>query len=289
MKPQAIYSTAGKRNMDNYKNHFKKLKNKNASTPNPGVRAKASRRPSAQGQRVSLNYSSNKVRGSNRGSYVFGAICAIGFCAALFAFVYPEQIETIIAGTEISFFAQGEASETPSKTPGEKTKSAQKAEEKSAEGAGGKGENKATSSDPALANKTASGDGSVEEKPSYIQGLVDKEKDLDEREKKLVDLEEKLQLQKIELDKKIEALEATRRDIASRLESRVNQDEEDITKLVGVYSNMKAQNAATVISKLDDDLAVKILKRMKKQDAGNILNFLDPEKAKLLSEKYSGY
>jgi flagellar motility protein MotE (MotC chaperone) len=282
--------------MDNYKNHFKKLKNKNIPSSIPRNSSKAVKRPASQNHRVSLNYNSNKIRGSNKGSYVFGAICAVGFCAALFAFIYPEQIETILEGTQISFFAQGEASETPSKTDskdskssGAKAEGALKAEEKSSESGHGKGENKATSSDPAMANKNSSADASVEEKPSYIQGLVDKEKDLDEREKKLADLEEKLQLQKIELDKKIEALEETRRDIASRLETRVNQDEEDITKLVGVYSNMKAQNAATVISKLDDDLAVKILKRMKKQDAGNILNFLDPEKAKLLSEKYSGY
>ena len=209
----------------------------------------------------------------------------LAFAAALFAFIYPEQLEMVLAGTEISFFAQGEANETPAS----KSKEMPKAPAKSAGDAVGKEENKATSSDPAMGDKKTEAAAPVVEKPSYVQGLADKEKELDDRQKKLADLEEKLQLQKVELDKKIKALEETRRDIASRLETRVSQDEEDITKLVGVYSNMKAQNAATVISKLDDDLAVKILKRMKKQDAGNILNYLDPEKAKLLSEKYSGY
>jgi flagellar motility protein MotE (MotC chaperone) len=209
----------------------------------------------------------------------------LGFCAALLAFVYPEKIEEIASRTEISFFAVGEANEKPAEKPAAKPE----AGEKSAEAVPPKEENKAPDAAAATAEKKPEGTAAVEEKPSYLQGLEDKEKELDAREKNLAELDEKLQQQKLELDKKIQALEETRRDIASRLESRVTQDEEDITKLVGVYSNMKAQNAATVISKLDDDLAIKILKRMKKQDAGNILNYLDPQKAKTLSEKYSGY
>jgi flagellar motility protein MotE (MotC chaperone) len=102
-------------------------------------------------------------------------------------------------------------------------------------------------------------------------------------------LEEKLQLEKLALGKKVEELEIKRRDIASKLEGRVQEDEESVKKLVDMYSNMKPQSAAQVIASLDDELAINILKRMKKQEAGSILNYMPPQKAKLLSEKYTGY
>ena len=124
---------------------------------------------------------------------------------------------------------------------------------------------------------------------SHVEQLLEKEKELVEREKRVKEMEEKLQQVQVEMESKMAQLDQTRRDIASRLESRVVEEEESIDKLVGVYSNMKPQSAAMVISRLDEGLAIAILKKMKKQDAGSILNFLDAQKAKVLSEKYSGY
>ena len=228
-------------------------------------------------KKVSLSYKSNRVRSNNSGTKILGTLCAFGFCLALYAFLYPEQVELLGQHVKISFISMSEASDKAPEAAKTSPSPDSKEEKKSPE-----------ASTPKSADPNAKAP-AVEEKPNYAQGLVDKEKELDEREARLVDLEAKLQLEKQELDKKIQTLEQTRRDIASKLENRVAADEENITKLVGVYSNMKPQTAAQVISKLDDELAINILKRMKKQEAGSILNFIDAEKAKVLSEKYSGY
>jgi flagellar motility protein MotE (MotC chaperone) len=102
-------------------------------------------------------------------------------------------------------------------------------------------------------------------------------------------LEEELQRQKVELDKRIQQLEGVRRDIASILKDRVEVDQQKVDKLVDLYSNMKPKQAADVMSSLNEDLAVEILSKMKKKNAAEIMNLLPPEKARILSEKYTGY
>ena len=54
--------------------------------------------------------------------------------------------------------------------------------------------------------------------------------------------------------------------------------------LVDVYSNMKAKQAAQVLESLDESIAVRILAGMRGRQAGEILTFVNPEKAALLSE-----
>ncbi len=56
-----------------------------------------------------------------------------------------------------------------------------------------------------------------------------------------------------------------------------------------LYSNMKPKQAADVIGSINEDLAVEVLAKMKKKNAAEIMNLLTPEKARILSEKYTGY
>ena len=58
-----------------------------------------------------------------------------------------------------------------------------------------------------------------------------------------------------------------------------------IKHLVGVYTAMKAKQAAQVIESLDTDLAVKILSGMRGRSAGAILGYVSPKKAAKLSEE----
>ena len=77
--------------------------------------------------------------------------------------------------------------------------------------------------------------------------------------------------------------------IAQTLKDRVEVDQEKVTKLVDLYSNMKPKQAADVIGSINEDLAVEVLAKMKKKSAAEIMNLLSPEKARVLSEKYTGY
>ncbi len=241
--------------MNNYAQHFKKLKKQNHKQ-----------------KKMSLGYHSNKIKKENPLLQAVGLLTLIGFCLALYGFLYPENVE-LMSKVKLSFFSQSIAADEVKSAPLDDPQQVKK------------------SSGPEISpvTKEITKKAAVEGNVSHIDQLLEKENELVEREKRIVELEEKLQLTQLEMDKKLTQLDQMRREIASKLETRVVQDEESIDKLVGVYSNMKPQSAAMVISRLDEELAISVLKKMKKQDAGSILNFMDAQKAKMLSEKYSGY
>lgn len=240
--------------MNNYKEHFKKMK----SNSHP-VRMKAEKRSRASSSSKNVN------------TIKMGCLMALALCIAIYGFLYPESVMEL--AERVSIFSKSEAQD-----------SVNPADQKPSDVA----EIAADKKEKPSVNKVNSLT-EVSDNANYIQYLEERKKTLDEKEKQLKDLEEKLQLEKVALEKKVEELELKRRDIASKLEGRVQEDEESVKKLVDMYSNMKPQSAAQVIASLDEELAINVLKRMKKQEAGNILNFMPPQKAKALSEKYTGY
>ena len=126
------------------------------------------------------------------------------------------------------------------------------------------------------------------ENTSINQALEKKRKALEEKERELSRFAENLDEKKAELDKQLKELTGLRRKISSVLDEKVSANKDSVTKLVGVYSNMKPANAATILTNLNEDLAVKVLGKMKKQNAAAILNYIEPKKAQTLSEKYAG-
>ena len=135
-----------------------------------------------------------------------------------------------------------------------------------------------------------SGEGGLSRNPKEMSYLwIGRKKELDTREATLIELETELQEQKEEIEKKIRYLEGVRSKVASMLKERVAINEEKVKKLVDFYSNMKPQNAAKIISRIDEDLAVAVLGKMKKLNAAEIMNRLAPLKAQKLSEKFAGY
>jgi flagellar motility protein MotE (MotC chaperone) len=139
---------------------------------------------------------------------------------------------------------------------------------------------------PVAAEKPAK---SGEDEANQYGKLKQRKEELDQREKELSELEEELQRQKTDLDKRITQLEQMRDQIAQTLKERVAVDQEKVTKLVDLYSSMKPKQAAEVLGTLDEELAVEVLAKMKKRSAAEIMNLLPPEKARVLSEKYTGY
>src|SRR5665213_1178364 len=102
-------------------------------------------------------------------------------------------------------------------------------------------------------------------------------------------LEAALQMQTVDLDKRLTQLEERRGQIAQTLKDRVEIDQEKVTKLVDLYSNMKPKQAADIIGSLNEELAVEVLAKMKKKNAAEVTNLLPAETARILSEKYTGY
>ncbi|MCC6137123.1 MAG: hypothetical protein IT287_00700 [Bdellovibrionaceae bacterium] len=240
--------------MNNYKEHFRKMK----SNSHP-VRMKSDKK------------SRSSAKSKNLAPLKMGCFMALALCVSAYGFLYPESLLEL--ADRVTVFSMSQAKDSAS----------------SADLPVPNKEDVAAAKSTKSPLKKAEAMTEVSDNANYIQYLEERKKTLDEKEKQLKDLEEKLQLEKVALEKKVEELEVKRRDIASKLEGRVQEDEESVKKLVDMYSNMKPQSAAQVIASLDDELAINILKRMKKQEAGSILNYMPPQKAKLLSEKYTGY
>lgn len=129
----------------------------------------------------------------------------------------------------------------------------------------------------------------TDEELSFFNDLNKRKEVLEKKEKELSQLEEELQKRQSEIEGKIKELEKTRAQIAGVLQDRVKTDEERVDKLVQFYSNMKPTNAAKIIATLEEGLAITILNKMKKQEAAAILNFIEPQRAKEISERFAGY
>lgn len=236
----------------------------------------------------------------------------VAVAAGVTGYLRPDlaaEIPTI----DFSLFGEAGAADKASEKASDKT-SGDRASGDRASGASGQPPSKAAPSADGLAKgqssekeekksagsaETSRPTGEVEKAPdvrqwsaeeiSFFKKLGERKESLDRREAELVKLEEELQKEKKGLDERIRQLESMRKEITTKLKDRVVQDQEKVAKLVDVYSNMKATQAARVIETLNEDLAVTILDKLKKKNAAEILNSMSAAKAKKLSEMLTGY
>lgn len=233
--------------------------------------------PEAEEQRLRRTFNMNKKKGKARPPFPWKALAALSVIIVLAAgyAMDPTGAEKLLSKIEIGAFGQAEAADhnAAKKSPGP--------EDKVEKSAAPHPEHDKTSA--------VEGKSSAVEDLGHYEKLKQRKEELDGREKELAELEEELQRQKGELDKRIQQLEGMRSQIAQTLKDRVEVDQEKVTKLVDLYSNMKPKQAADVIGSINEDLAVEVLAKMKKKNAAEIMNLLSPEKARVLSEKYTGY
>lgn len=65
----------------------------------------------------------------------------------------------------------------------------------------------------------------------------------------------------------------------AELREEKKNEEESMRKLVRIYSEMEASDAARIILSLEEDLAIDILLNLKEKETAAILTNLDPETA----------
>ena len=107
--------------------------------------------------------------------------------------------------------------------------------------------------------------------------LKEKEKYLEKRKIQLVALQE-------EINNKIAALTRLRNEIRAEMAVKKTGEERKLKHLIKIYSAMKPQKAASLIDKLDLKLVIELFSRMKGDIVGDILSFVDIEKAAKISE-----
>jgi len=124
----------------------------------------------------------------------------------------------------------------------------------------------------------------LKEEKIDLNFLIQKKAALDQEEKRLAKKQAELVAIQQEINQKIERLTRLRNEIRSEIAGKKAAEDQKLKHLIKVYSAMKPQNAAGLIEKLDKQLAIKLLSKMKGENVGKILSYVDIEKAATISE-----
>ncbi len=242
------------------------------SGPKKSIKKKSSPKLSSRKQ---PNIKSKSRKKSPNFPVIPGLIFIICFLLTGWGYLNLDEVMTFIGRIEVS--------------PVQKIVAAEKKAEKNTTDKSTKEENHADSTEGEQAKTKEKTAAEYGEDVKYFSKLSNRKRELDQRESELNELESELHEQRKEVEVRILKLEKIRAQIGQVLRDKVEVDEERVKKLVEFYSNMKPQSASKIISRLNEDLAVEILGKMKKKNAAAILNLLKPLKAQVLTEKFAGY
>lgn len=104
-----------------------------------------------------------------------------------------------------------------------------------------------------------------EELTEFVEQMKRLKKELSLRDEKIKDLEERL------ID----------------MQQKTTGDNVNVREMAGIYGQMKAEKAAPILQKIDDQMLVQLLKALKKDVAADILSFFPPERAAELTKVYT--
>jgi flagellar motility protein MotE (MotC chaperone) len=122
-------------------------------------------------------------------------------------------------------------------------------------------------------------DDALQKERDLMAVLQKKQKDLDAREIKINAEEQKMLALKKEITEKIDTLKALEAQLSTKLDAEKNQDGKRLKELAKVYEAVPPQKAAAMLDKLDTKTAAGITINMKRERAGLIWGYLNPQKA----------
>ncbi|MBF0274436.1 MAG: hypothetical protein HQK84_04300 [Nitrospinae bacterium] len=116
-----------------------------------------------------------------------------------------------------------------------------------------------------------------------LNELKERQKSLEEKEMELKNKESQIKTIESSIDTKLADMQTLKNQLEELITMRKDLGEKNIKQLVKVYESMKPAEAAIVIEKLEEDIAVQVLKRMLGKKAGKILDVMNPAKTVRLS------
>ncbi len=142
--------------------------------------------------------------------------------------------------------------------------------------------------EPLLALKT--GDVPVLKSLQERQARVsEREQQLAEQEKRLAMREADLRLVQQQIEEKLTLLTTLRKEMGEVLQEQATFEEKRFEHLVKVYEVMKPAEVSSLVARLNEDTATRLLYQMKEKKVGQILAALAPEVAAKLSERLAVY
>jgi flagellar motility protein MotE (MotC chaperone) len=116
-----------------------------------------------------------------------------------------------------------------------------------------------------------------------FSSIKEKTQELRASEKRLRVEEARLQGLRAEVDARITEFIQEREGLEKALKTMKSEGEEGMRSLAKIYENMPTEEAASRIERLEERLAVEILKSMSSRVSGKVLAFVGPSKAAILT------
>lgn len=138
---------------------------------------------------------------------------------------------------------------------------------------------------PARHNSGGEDESIVKEEKIDLNFLINKKAELKEEEERLAKKRAELMAIQVEINNKITILTKLRNEIRVQMAQKKTVEDKKLKHLIKVYSAMKPQKAASLIEKLDTKFAIELLSNMKGDIVGNLLSFIDTDKAARISEQ----
>jgi flagellar motility protein MotE (MotC chaperone) len=120
-------------------------------------------------------------------------------------------------------------------------------------------------------------------KMENLQSLEQRRQELEQGERELQTREALLMAAQQEMDRKYQELTQIRGQLEELLEQQSEQEQGELIRLVKIYENMKAKEAAEIFNTLDMDILVDVLGTMSERKASPILAKMNPERAKAVT------
>ncbi len=125
---------------------------------------------------------------------------------------------------------------------------------------------------------------------SIIKALGEREAIIDQREARLKEREGRLHLLEEEIRAMIKKHTTLKEEYdqreALRLSERQQEEEKRLARLAKIFQSMPPKEAANRLSKLKEQTALALLRRIKEKDVAKILSNLSPTQAAKYSEKF---
>ena len=137
----------------------------------------------------------------------------------------------------------------------------------------------------ASSQKSIKASAEEEEIVQALKDIEDRKKAITQREEELDKLKEHLMLQEKELSERADELVLLKKEIEGYFHKAESERDSRVKWLAQVYNNMRAEEVAPILQKLEDDLALEVLSRMDERQVGKILGMMDVQKAAKLAQK----
>ena len=133
--------------------------------------------------------------------------------------------------------------------------------------------------------KDEKGSNSAIEEQIDLNFLIMKKAEIEKEEKNLGKKRAELLAIQKDITSKIAKLTQLRNEIRAQMATKKTVQEQRLKHLIKAYSAMKPQKAASLIEKLEITFAIELLSEMKGDTVGNILSFIELDKAAKICEK----